>query len=305
MRQNKPSLLQQRLKRGTDKFDFNALIEGVSTLEEDSTASAGAALSVPAVPAPEARAAEPAILPEPLITEPPAETFFRETHTETRNTEITVTETPYADALVTEVTHTETTVIAALTAPELAPAETIAVESETAVVTTPTPSVSFPDIAPAPEPEAILPAALVPSVPSPPAAPPATAPPSSTPVITTNREERLRAALDTLSCRLLREVNALQTHLHAQDAEEAGFNLAHINQILELLRSIDPTGDLSRHLDLPGAPPEGHGWFASSWSFVEFAASPLSALLPDDTTEAFVRHLLYAAWGVTFIQNDE
>jgi hypothetical protein len=304
VRQNKPSLLQQRLKRGTDKFDFNALIEGVSTLEEDSTASAGAGLSVPAVLAPDAHAAEPALLPEPLVSEPPAETFFRETHTETRSTEITVTETPYADALVTEVTRTETTILTALTAaPELAPAETVAVESETAVV--PTMPVPSPDSTPAPEPEAILPAALVSSAPPPPAAPPATAPPSSTPVITTNREERLRAALDTLSCRLLREVNALQTHLHAQDAEEAGFNLAHINQILELLRSIDPTGDLSRQLDLPGAPPEGRGWFASSWSFAEFAASPLSALLPDDTTEAFVRHLLYAAWGVTFIQNDE
>jgi hypothetical protein len=118
------------------------------------------------------------------------------------------------------------------------------------------------------------------------------------------REERLRAALDALGGRLAQEVGRMGAAMQAGEIEEAGFYLAHVNQILELLRSIDPSGDLARQLGTSGAPPEGRAWPATAWSVVEFAESPLSALLPPDAGEPCVRNLLYAAWGVAFDKDE-
>jgi hypothetical protein len=112
--------------------------------------------------------------------------------------------------------------------------------------------------------------------------------------------ERLRAALDALSSRLLQEAASLRAALQRHAVEEAGFCLAQVNQIVELLRSVDPTGDLARQLQIEAAPPEGRTWPASAWSVVEFMESPFSALLPPNVDDAFVHDLLYAAWGIIF-----
>lgn len=112
--------------------------------------------------------------------------------------------------------------------------------------------------------------------------------------------ERLRMALDALGCRLLQEAASLRASLHRHAVEEAGFCLAQVNQVVELLHSVDPTGDLARQLQTQAAPPEGRSWPASAWSVVEFMESPFSALLPPDADDAFVHNLLYAAWGVIF-----
>lgn len=112
--------------------------------------------------------------------------------------------------------------------------------------------------------------------------------------------ERIRVALDSLGCRFLHEVGAFRASVAEEDTQEGGFHLAHLNQVLELLRDIDPDGDLARDLETVAAPPLGRGWPAACWTVVEFAASPFSALLPARADESFVRDLLYAAWGVTF-----
>ncbi|HXG23659.1 MAG TPA: hypothetical protein VNJ09_03815, partial [Chthonomonadales bacterium] len=117
--------------------------------------------------------------------------------------------------------------------------------------------------------------------------------PGEEPTTARNREaltpdqERLRAALDALGCRLLQEVANLRAALHRHAVEEAGFCLAQVNQIVELLRSVDPAGDLARQLQTEAAPPEGRSWPASAWSVVEFMESPFSALLPPDADDAF------------------
>jgi hypothetical protein len=114
-----------------------------------------------------------------------------------------------------------------------------------------------------------------------------------------SEQERLRAALDSLACRLLQEMGSLRAALAAKDVEQGGFHLAHVNQVLDLLRDIDPEGEVSRRLGTRAAPPAGRSWPASCWSVVEFATSPISGLLPAQADESFARDLLYAAWGVT------
>lgn len=114
----------------------------------------------------------------------------------------------------------------------------------------------------------------------------------------------LTAALDALACRLTQEAGKMGVAMQTGDAEEAGFYLAHVNQILELLRTLDPRGDLSRQSATTNAPPPGRRWPETAWTVVEFADSPWSALLPSDADEVFVRQMLYAAWGLVFDTED-
>ncbi len=195
MRTDRLTSLRQRLRRGADAFDFNALIEGVSTLEE------------PAAPP----------LEEPF----PEEALQRDTNIERIGEEIG--EDREAPPLL---------------------------------------------VAPLP------------------------------PTVTLPEEDRVRNALDALADRLMQEIGRMNTAMQTGDVEEAGFCLAHVNQILELLRSVDPRGDLARRLGVRSAPPDGCVWPPTAWSIVEFAESPLSALLPQEVGSMFVRDLLYAAWGV-------
>lgn len=205
MRQDRQAALRERLRRGADAFEFSALIEGVSTLEEPPDA-------------PEA---------------PPKPTKAPAGNVTSRTAAVQDRLTPL------------------LTQPEEEPAITRGQQAPT------------PD------------------------------------------RERLRAALDALGCRLLQEAASLRAALHRHAVEEAGFCLAQVNQIVELLRSVDPAGDLARQLQTEAAPPEGRPWPASAWSVAEFMESPLSALLPPDADDAFVRDLLYAAWGVIFEVENE
>jgi hypothetical protein len=110
----------------------------------------------------------------------------------------------------------------------------------------------------------------------------------------------LAAAVSALAQRFAEETAALAMALSDRDVDEAGFRLAHVNQILELLGTIDPRGDVARNASLRSAPPAGRTWPRTAWSLSELADSPLSALLPGDAQENFVRRLLYAAWGVHF-----
>jgi hypothetical protein len=109
---------------------------------------------------------------------------------------------------------------------------------------------------------------------------------------------RMRGALENLCTRLLQEMGAMRKALEAGDTEAAGYALAQTNEVLELLYTLDPTGDLARQNELPAAPPIGRTWPLSCWSMVELAESPLSALLPHNADLEMVREMLYAAWGV-------
>lgn len=202
MRGDKLASLRQKLRRGTDAFEFNALIEGVSTLEEPPSA---------AVPPP---AVEGSGSPSPA----PAD--------------------------------------ASAAAQGQVPGEA-------------------PGAAPQ-EPEPSIPDALA------------------------AHGTRLRIALDTLGERLVREAQDMAAALDAGSVEDAGLHLAHANQILEILHSVDPSGDLARQLGSSCAPPPGKTWPGTAWSLVELASSPLSALLPPNATDETLRALLYAAWGVSF-----
>lgn len=112
--------------------------------------------------------------------------------------------------------------------------------------------------------------------------------------------EPLREALHALSCRLTQEAGRMAAALEQRDGEEAGFYLAHLNQILELLHTLDARGDMARRLGVANAPPVGRTWPLTAWTVVEFAGSPFSALLPPDASEGFVREVIYAAWGISF-----
>jgi hypothetical protein len=220
VKQDRLSALRQRLKRGS--FEFGALLEGVSTLEDDSRR----------------------VTEEPL---PPLE--------------------PTAKV---NGSH--------------APASATLVEERVSSIAAEAPETAFvPEESAAGRPQlSMLEDAL-----------PQTVPANGSP-------DRLRAALDSLGCRFLQEMGSLRTSLAANDIEQSGFHLAHVNQLLELLRDIDPDGKTSRKLGSIAAPPPGRSWPASCWSVVEFAGSPISGLLPPKADETFVRDLLYAAWGVTF-----
>ena len=91
----------------------------------------------------------------------------------------------------------------------------------------------------------------------------------------------------------------MKAALQDNELEDAGFHLAHVNHVLELINSIDPFGDVARRLDVQGAPLGRAGCPDPVWSLVEFAESPLSGLLPTGATESDVRKMLYAAWGAT------
>jgi hypothetical protein len=125
--------------------------------------------------------------------------------------------------------------------------------------------------------------------------PPAEAAPPARP-----EEDRVRVALEALESRLLQASGRFRAAAAAGQAEEAGVRLADMNQILELLRSVDPTGDASRKLRTPCAPPRGRTWPRPVWTVAEFAESPLSGMLPPGAGEAFVRSVFYSAWGVEF-----
>lgn len=114
-------------------------------------------------------------------------------------------------------------------------------------------------------------------------------------------EDRLRDALQTLGARLLEQTSLLRAELRAKRIEEGGFILAQLNQTLELLTSIDLSGDISRKMKTAGAPPIGRSWPQTAWTVSEFAASPFSALLPADADEMFVQKLIYTAWGVAVV----
>ncbi len=112
--------------------------------------------------------------------------------------------------------------------------------------------------------------------------------------------EQLCRALEALSGRLTQEAGKMAASLAQGDVQDAGFYLAHINQILELLHTIDVRGDIARQLDVNNAPPPGRAWPRTAWTVVEFAESPFSALLPSNADDNLVRELIYAAWGISF-----
>jgi len=223
--------LKQRLRRGADRFEFSALIDGVSTLDD------------PITPAPEVEEPEG---DEKSESEVQAPELLNERRVD-QPVELPTTDDgglPIAD-------------------------RALRIDSQPS----PSDAQDLPSLA-------------------------------SSSVLAAAREERLKIALDTLSGRLLREVGVMRAAMEAGDAEEAGFSLAHVNQILELLHTIDSNGDLARQMGITGAPPEGRAWPATAWSLVEFAESPFSALLPVGADEAFVHRVLYAAWGVAFESSD-
>jgi hypothetical protein len=113
------------------------------------------------------------------------------------------------------------------------------------------------------------------------------------------RDDQMKKALITLSSRLDREMILYSQALRRNDVTLSGLHLSHINQILELLHSIDPQGDASRYFGIPGAPPGEKTWPSAAWTFREFAESPLSGLLPPRADDVFVREILYSAWGVS------
>lgn len=107
--------------------------------------------------------------------------------------------------------------------------------------------------------------------------------------------DRLKAALDTLSSRLLEEAGKLKAAVQMYDAQEAGYYLVRVNQILELLHSVDPGGETARRYGLALAPPTGRTWPTACWTLYELAESPLSGLLPAEADEEFAREIVLAA----------
>jgi hypothetical protein len=256
VRNDRLSSLRQRLKRGT--FEFGALLEGVSTLEQDEATQIGS--QKPPVDVKEKIEAKtlPAADEAPTDVEEARPTLVIEEFSHS----ITASNGVLEEAVLETITE-----IAALpTAP--APPEEIKADIPKL----------FPVVAPA-------------------LSEPAITQPSAS---TLNREERLRIALDMMGGRLMDEVGRLRSALQEEDPEEAGFHLAHVNQMLDILATIDPQGDMARQFCTKNAPPVGRTWPKTAWSLVEFAESPFSALLPPKANEAFIRSLLYAAWGVTF-----
>lgn len=107
--------------------------------------------------------------------------------------------------------------------------------------------------------------------------------------------ERLRTALEHLGGRLLEESGKFRAALASYDAQEAGYYLARLNQVLELLHSVDPGGETARRLSLPAAPPPGRSWPAACWTLYELAESPLSGLFPGDADDQFAAEVVEAA----------
>jgi len=107
--------------------------------------------------------------------------------------------------------------------------------------------------------------------------------------------QRLRAALETLGARLLAESGKLAAACRGHDAEDSGYYLARVNQVLELLESVDPGGETARRLQTVGAPPDGRSWPLPVWTTYELAESPLGGLLPSDADEQFAAAVIAAA----------
>jgi len=266
VRQNK---LSQRLKSKLDSFGFDALIKGVSTLVEEA--------------------------PEVTPDAPESDAVIPELGAATGEAPVPVQMTALLEPLVAEPAATP-----AIQTPVVARTETIRRTSIFEPVEAPRGPERTPVESPEP-PARSVPAPAV-MVLEPPTAEPAELP-TSRPAEAPRKAiapEPLREALWSLSCRLTQEVGRMAAALDVRDAEEAGFYLAHANQILELLHTLDPRGDMSRQLDLKNAPPAGRAWPLTAWTVVEFAESPFSALLPANAGESFVREVIYAAWGISF-----
>ncbi len=133
-----------------------------------------------------------------------------------------------------------------------------------------------------------------PAEPQPPIAKPASDAPKASPPAATD-PDGLRTAVMTLGDRLLQESGKLAHALNGHDAVEGGYYLCRVNQVLDLLNAVDPRGDLARSLKTPVAPPPGHSWPRATWSFYEFAESPISGLLPNDADEAFCATMIAEA----------
>lgn len=129
---------------------------------------------------------------------------------------------------------------------------------------------------------------------SPVAVPTAQAEPRPAPA---NRD-MLYDALDGLGLQLLAEAGRMRAALAGGEVAEAGFCLAHLNKVIELLQSMDPDGDVARRLGTTAAPPPGRSWPRTAWSVAEFAESPLSGLLPASSDLMLVADLLECAWEV-------
>ncbi|NLI01545.1 MAG: hypothetical protein GX446_18875 [Chthonomonadales bacterium] len=124
----------------------------------------------------------------------------------------------------------------------------------------------------------------------------APAPPAATPAkpdlrpasqVRTADSEGLRAALNTLGDRLLQEAGKLAAAFRALDVDESGYHLARINQVLELLHAVDPSGELARKHGTVAAPPTGVRWPKPVWCLYDFAESPLSGLVPVEADDLF------------------
>ncbi|MCC6731183.1 MAG: hypothetical protein IT208_17800 [Chthonomonadales bacterium] len=112
------------------------------------------------------------------------------------------------------------------------------------------------------------------------------------------RPERISSVLDVLGTHLLAAAGGLRAAIRAGEPALAGHYLARANQLLDLLHTVDPTGDTARRLEVASAPPEGRTWPPTAWSIYEFAESPLSGLLPAEAPPGFVEAVLRAAWGL-------
>lgn len=106
---------------------------------------------------------------------------------------------------------------------------------------------------------------------------------------------RLGVALDTLGRRLLQEAGKLRAALQSFDASAGGHYLARVNEVLELLQSVDPGGESARRFGVPVAPPVGRVWPAPCWTVYELAESPLSGLLPADADDVFLAEIVATA----------
>lgn len=113
--------------------------------------------------------------------------------------------------------------------------------------------------------------------------------------VSPQERERLRTALDKLGSRLLEETGKLRAALALYDSRESGYYLARVNEILELLQSVDPGGETARRFGMEVAPPAGRSWPPACWTLFELAESPLSGLLPHDADERFAQEVVAAA----------
>jgi hypothetical protein len=227
VRPNKANSLRDRLRRGADAFEFDALIEGVSTLDEPAANPAAVV---------EAPLPGPAEVPTASTSSPPDATE----------------------------------------APGVAAAPLPLGQNEARTASRP------------PRPEPRRQSTLYGS------------PTTMAGMFQADSLEhgRLETALEALGAHLLQEAGRMGAAMQTGDATSAGFHLARVNQLLELLRTVDPRGDVARRLKTSAAPPGDRTWPSTTWSVAEFASSPLSGLLPHNAGEPFVREMMWSAWGM-------